>query len=241
MKSHFVFRITLFVWIFTLCFAVCGAEDNPMLAKFALRLDAVEKKFWRIAPLPEDHRSRPKFTAELYELENMARNIRLHCVGYKEPKVPDLYNDVIMLTRTFDQFRVNSKFKVRSFTIAATGMKEYQKRHSKLMRERDIEEESETGKKSSKNSAKYKVRPQMLQVDIDDYSEFLDEVADKNSRKFSSWADGLKSREKSKTAEQIFSVWQKSICDMRVKLALLAKHGKFKEEKKNNVGSNNRR
>ena len=220
--------------------AAVGAED-PMLAKFAMQLDSIEKNFWRIAPLPEEHRMRPKFSAQLYDLENSARVLRTRCIGYKDKKIPDLYNDAIMLTRAYNRFRVNSKFKTRSFTVACTGTREYQKRHNKLMREREKAAEEESGKKNRKKSGKSNLRPQLSQLDINDYSEFLDDIADKNSRKFSSWANGLKSLEKQKTAEEIFTMWQKSICDMRVNLALLAQYGKFKEENKGNVGSNNRR
>ena len=228
--------------LFALCCAIQGAEDNKLLARFALRLDAIEKKFWRIAPLPEDNRSRQKFSTELYELENMARVIRTHCAGLKDKsaRVPDLYNDTIMLTRTYNQFRVNSKFKVRNFTIYATGMHEYQKRHNKFMRDKAGQEAEESGEKRKKTS-KYKWRPRLNQVDIDDYNEFLDDIADKNCRRFAGWADGLKSREKSKTAEDIFAVWQKSICNLRMNLVILAQQGVFREEKKSNVSSNNRR
>ncbi|MBQ7395459.1 MAG: hypothetical protein IJW08_02855 [Lentisphaeria bacterium] len=202
------------------------AEDHPMLDKFAHRLDAIEKKFWRIAPLPDDHRSRPDFSAELLELENMARTLRRNCISYNCGKIPDLYEDALMLSRAYDQFRVNSKSKSRSLTVSGTGIKEYQRRHNKLMREKLKEAEEETGKKLRKRSSK--TRPKLSEFDCDDYSSFLDDVSDKNSRKFSNWANGLKSREKIKTAEQIFSVWQKSICNMRMKLVLLAQRGKLK-------------
>ena len=66
---------------------------------------------------------------------------------------------------------------------------------------------------------------------MENYSEFLDEVNDKNTRRFTGWADHLDSRSRIQNAEEIFAVYQKAMCDMRMKLVMMAKYATFKEEK----------
>lgn len=230
--TAFLALLSTFAVIFPL-----RAEDNPILDKFAMRLDAVERKFWRIALLAPDHRDRSKFSSELHELESLARQVGFSCTSYKEKKRPDLYADCLLITRAYDQFSINSQIKNRKVTLSGTSLKDYRRRHNKLMREKaDEEQESGKGKRRKSQST-----PKHSQVDPDDYSDFLDEVSDKNSRKFSSWTNNIKSKEKAKSAEQIFSVWQKSICSLRANIVQLAQKGTFKKEKKVHGGSNNRR
>ena len=226
-------RTIAVLWL--LLFSMPGflhAEDNAVLNKVSQRLDSIERKFWRIAPLSGDHRSRPAFLTELHEFESLARQAGLLCISYEKGKKPDLYGDAVMLTRSYDRFLMESKVKYRNLTLQYTSLKAYQRRHNKLMRDKDLEEEAETGEKKKKNTAKYKVFPKLSKIDVDDYNDFLDDVADKNNRKFTSWLDSVKSREKNKNAQSIFETWQKSICDIRAKLVLMAKYGKFKKEKK---------
>lgn len=211
---------------------VLHADDNALLDKISQRLDAIERKFWRIAPLSSDHRSRPAFLTELHEFESLARKAGVMCVSYSKEQKPDLYGDAVMLSRCYDRFSMDSKVKYRNITLQVTSLKAYQRRHNKLMREKDMEEEADSGEKKKKNTAKYKVFPKLSKIDIDDYNDFLDDIADKNSRKFSSWLDSVKSREKNKTAQSIYESWQKSICNIRAKLVLMAKYGKFTKEKK---------
>ena len=216
------------------------AEDAKPLEIFARRLDAVERKFWRVALLPADHRERPDFNSELHELENLARAVSRSCTGYdkKAGARPELYADCVQMSRVYNQFSLDSRTKNRRINLAGTGMRDYRRRHSKHVRDCQKEGTAD-GKKGVPSGGKG--IPQLYQVDGDDYSDFLDETADKNSRKFSSWTKNIKSREKVKTAEELFSIWQKSVCDMRAKLVKLAQNGTFKKEIQSNGSSNNRR
>ena len=81
----------------------------------------------------------------------------------------------------------------------------------------------------------------LSQIDEIDYKDFLHEVSDKNKQKFYSWLDSLKTRGQSLPAIRVFESWQDSVSEMRLGIVLMAKYGKFKEEKKSNVGKNNSR
>ena len=202
------------------------AQDHRLLDKFSARLDHIERRFWRIAPLPEDHRERPGFNSAINELEVIARELRHSCTQYEKGPIPELRGDVAMLNRVLFQFKIDSRTKNRRINnVNATGPKAYAPRHHRLMRE--IAKE-----KGEKYKSSTKLPPKLSEINIEDYSEFLDDTNDKNSRRFSSWAGNLDSRARIQNAEQIFAVYQKAICDMRMKLVMMAKYATFKEEKK---------
>ena len=224
------FRNTLFALLAVL-FAVPAvqAQDHKLLDKFSSRLDHVERRFWLVAPLPEDHRERPGLNSAINELEGIARDIRHNCIQYEKGAIPELRGDVIMLTRVLFQFKVDSRVKARrihNLNSTSAKSKVYTSRHNRLVREK-AKEQGEKPKKSNS-----KIPPELSKVDTEDYSEFLDEVNEKNLRRFSSWTNSLESRTRIQNAEQIFAVYQKTISDMRMKLVMMAKYATFKEEKK---------
>ena len=219
-------NITLALLAVLVTIPVLRAEDHKLLDKFSSRLDSIERRFWRIAPLQEDHRERPGFNSAINELEVIARELRHSCTKYEKGPIPELRGDVSMLNRVLFQFKINSRTQNRRiYNINATGPKAYTSRHHRLMRELAKE-------KGEKYKSSTKLPPKLSEINIEDYSEFLDDINDKNSRRFSNWAGSLDSRSRIQNAEQIFAVYQKAICDMRMKLVKMAKYATFKEEKK---------
>jgi hypothetical protein len=89
--------------------AALQAQEHKLLYKFADQLDHIERKFWRTAPLPEDHRERPGLHNSISELENIARAIRHNCIRYEKGAIPELRGDVAMLTRVLFQFKMDSR------------------------------------------------------------------------------------------------------------------------------------
>lgn len=208
------------------------ADENENLYELARQLDSIERNFWRIASRPREYRQRPEFLSLLHKFETLARQVRTSCISCSDGRVPDIHNCALTISRCYDQFSLKTKYKLRNLALSGTGLKDYQRRHNKLMREKALEEEAESGVKKKRNSAGYKLRPKLSQIDRHDYNDFLDETSDKNKRKFYSWIDGVKSREQSVAAQQIFDVWLKAVCDMRANLVKMAQTCKFKEEKK---------
>lgn len=223
---YYLKNITLALLAVLFTLPALRAQDHKLLDKFSSRLDHIERRFWRVAPLAEDHRERPGLNASISELEVIARDLRHSCIKYEKGQIPELRGDVAMLNRVLFQFKIDSRTKNRRInSINATNLKAYAARHHRLMRERAKE-------KGEKYKSSTKLPPKLSEVDFEDYSEFLDEVNDRNSRRFSSWADNLDSQSRIQNAEQIFATYQKAICDMRMKLVMMAKYATFKEEKK---------
>ena len=205
--------------------ALLQAQEHKLLYKFAERLDHVERRVWRIAPLPEDHRERPGLLNSISELENIARELRHSCIKYSKGTIPELRGDVAMLSRVLFQFKMDSRTKRRRINnMGMTGLKAYMPCHYRLVREKA----KESGQKLKIST---KLPPKLSDIDVENYSEFLDEVNDKNTRRFTGWADHLDSRSRIQNAEEIFAVYQKAMCDMRMKLVMMAKYATFKEEK----------
>lgn len=223
-----MFKKTFSILLLALSFSgALQAQEHKLLYKFAEQLDHIERRFWRIAPLPEEHRERPEFSTRLSELENTARELRHSCIKYEDGAIPELRGDVAMLNRVLFQFKVDSKAKSRRISnLQMTGLKSYAPCHHRLIREKA----KESGEKLKKTSTK--LPPKLSAIDIENYNEFLDEITDKNIRRFTSWANQLDSRARIQNAEEIFAVYQKTICDMRLKLVKMAKYAAFKEEKK---------
>ena len=206
--------------------AALQAQEHKLLYKFADQLDHIERKFWRTAPLPEDHRERPGLNNSISELENIARAIRHNCIRYEKGAIPELRGDVAMLSRVLFQFKMDSRTKRRRInSMGMTGLKAYMPNHYRLVREKAKE-------RGEKLKVSTKLPPKLSDIDVENYSEFLDEVTDRNSRRFTSWADHLDSQSRIQNAEEIFAVYQKAINDMRMKLVMMAKYATFREEKK---------
>jgi hypothetical protein len=109
--------------------------------------------------------------------------------------------------------------------MGMTGLKAYMPNHYRLVREKAKE-------RGEKLKVSTKLPPKLSDIDVENYSEFLDEVSDRNSRRFTSWADHLDSQSRIQNAEEIFAAYQKAINDMRMKLVMMAKYATFREEKK---------
>lgn len=223
---------------------ILSADVKEDIEELCQRLDLVERSFWRAAILPREQRNSPGYLSSLRQLAEQARKVRSQCVSYNAKmkyKVPDIYAMAEAINRCYHSFSIRSKNRIRALSVNGSGLRDYQQRHNKLMREKAVEEQEASGDKKIKRRTKYSGRPVLSQIDEIDYKDFLHEVSDKNKQKFYSWLDSLKGRGQSMPAIRTFETWQDSVCEMRLGIVLIAKYGKFKEEKASNVGKNNRR
>ena len=231
-----------------LCLAFSGilfADVKEDMAELCQRLDLVERSFWRAAILPREQRNSPGYISSLRELVSLAHKLRSQCVYCKvktckgEKNIQDIYALAMTINKCYYNFSIRSKTRLRSLSVNGTGLRDYQQRHNKLMREKALDEEAASGEKKTKRRSKSSGRPTLEQVDEIDYKDFLHEVSDKNKQKFYTWLDSLKSRGQSISAIKVFETWQDAICEMRMALVQMAKYGKFNEEKESNGGKNN--
>ena len=217
--------------VFAGCVLSAGVQED--MKEFSQRLDFIERSFWRAVLMPREQRNNPQYAASLQQLITLARKLRTNCIGTDTKackKTPDIHAKALAIQRCYDNFIYRSKNKARRLSVGGTGLRDYQRRHNKLMREKAKEEEESSDGKAGKKRAKFTGLPVLSQIDEMDYADFLNEVSDKNKQKFYSWLDSIKSREQSISAMKIFETWQESVCDLRIALVQMAKYGKFKEE-----------
>ena len=234
----------LLVALCLLSSGILSADIKEDIEELCQRLDLIERSFWRAVILPREQRNSPGYLSSLRQLAEQAYKVRSQCISYDakvKGKVPDIYAMASTINRCYHNFSIRSKKKIRSLSVSGSGLREYQQRHNRLMREKAANEEETSDEKKTKRRTKYSGRPVLSQIDEIDYKDFLHEVSDKNKQKFYSWLDSLKTRGQSLPAIRVFESWQDSVSEMRLGIVLMAKYGKFKEEKKSNVGKNNRR